>query len=227
MFKKITTYSWIFLIGLMGFFGNFASLGDIASSGLVTTTYAACVPTNTTTCPAVPQDDTTQKMLQSIVSGLNIILDGLTIIVAPAIILASWLMSPDWTSGDLFQIRPMIHDLWVTVANIAYFIYALLLVFIALATIFNSENYGYKQLLPKLALGIIMVPLTWWFVQFIISLATIVTASVISIPMEVVIEQQRTNASSWWTTPSIPSETRFSNDRSGLATSQRPCAPLV
>ena len=82
-----------------------------------------------------------QKMLNSLVAGLNIILDILTIIVTPAMILASWLMSPDWTSGDLFQIRPMLHSLWVTVANITYFIYAILLIFIALGTIFNSDKY--------------------------------------------------------------------------------------
>lgn len=99
---------------------------------------------------------------------------------------ASWLMSPDWTSGDIFNLRPKMHELWITVSNITYFIYAILLIFIALATIFNNEHYGYKALLPKLALGIILVPMTWWFVQFIISLSTIVTASVINIPAEVV-----------------------------------------
>jgi hypothetical protein len=122
-------------------------------------------------------------------------------------------MSPDWTSGDLFQIRPMIHELWIVVSNVTYFIYAILLIFIALATIFNSDKYGYKQLLPKLALGIIMVPLSWWFIQFIISLSTVVTASVINIPTEVVIEYNKTNASSWWTEPSIPKNTKFENTK--------------
>ena len=93
-------------------------------------------------------------------------------------------MSPDWTSGDIFGIRPVIHSLWVTVANVTYFIYAILLIFIALATIFNSDKYGYKQLLPKLALGIILVPLSWWFIQFTVSLASVVTASVMNIPAE-------------------------------------------
>lgn len=152
-----------------------------------------------------------QKGLNWLVAKLNIILDILTIIVTPAMILASWLMSPDWTSGDLFQIRPMLHDMWVIIANVTYFIYAILLIFIALATIFNSDKYGYKQLLPKLALGILMVPLTWWFIQFIISLSTIVTASVINIPMDVVIKYNETNQSSWWTEPSIPKETKYNN----------------
>lgn len=70
----------------------------------------------------------------------------------------------------------------VTISNITYFIYAILLIFIALATIFGRENYGYKAMLPKLALGIILVPFTWWFVQWTISLTSVITASVISIP---------------------------------------------
>ncbi len=164
-------------------------------------------------------------MLQSLVNGLNIILDVLTIIVTPAMILASWLMSPDWTSGDLFQIRPMIHDLWIVVSNVTYFIYAILLIFIALATIFNSDKYGYKQLLPKLALGILMVPLSWWFIQFTISLASVVTASVINMPTEVVIEYSKKNATSWWTAPSIPKETKFDTEKKN--TEKRPCALLA
>ena len=105
----------------------------------------------------------------------------------------------------------MLHDMWVTVANITYFIYAILLIFIALGTIFNSDKYGYKQLLPKLALGILLVPLTWWFIQFIISLSSIVTASVINIPTEVVINYNKNNSSDWWTEPSIPKETKYNN----------------
>lgn len=41
-------------------------------------------------------------------------------------------------------------------------------------------------MLPKLAVGILMVPFTWWFVQWTISLSTVVTASVINIPMDMI-----------------------------------------
>lgn len=153
-----------------------------------------------------------QEMMRSIVNGLNLALDLFTIVVTPAIILASWLMSPDWTTGDLFNLRPVLHDMWVMISNITYFIYAVLLIFIALATIFNSEHYGYKALLPRLALGIILVPLTWWFVQFIISMATIVTASVINIPAETLAKNiaNEQKADPWWGKPSIPIENAFS-----------------
>ena len=124
---------------------------------------------------------------------------------------ASWLMSPDWTSGDMFGIRPILHTLWVLIANVTYFVYAILLIFIALATIFNSDKYGYKQLLPKLALGILLVPLTWWFIQFIISLSSIVTASVMNIPMEALQANTQTNPT-LITSPSIRKKYIYEND---------------
>jgi len=104
---------------------------------------------------------------------------------------AGWLMSPDWTSGDLFGLREPMHKMWIIVSNIVYFIYAILLIIIALATIFGKDNFSYKTMIPRLALGILMVPFTWWFVQWTISLATVVTASVISIPMDMIKEDNK------------------------------------
>ena len=231
MLKKLATYICMLLIGGLGFLVNINSRDTINIGGNIV--YAEFIPcwngvrSNADgICPAAVDNADMQKMLQGLVNGLNIILDILTIIVTPAMVLASWLMSPDWTSGDIFQIRPMIHDLWVTVANITYFIYAVLLIFIALATIFNSDKYGYRQLLPKLALGILLVPLSWWFIQFVISLSTVVTASVISIPMEVVINYTKDNKSSWWTRPSIPEETKYSNGETDKDIDKKPCAPF-
>jgi hypothetical protein len=145
---------------------------------------------------------------------MNIILGLISIIVSPAVMFAGWLMSPDWTSGDLFGLRAVFYQLWITVSNITYFIYAVMLIFIALATIFGSDHYGYKALLPKLALGILLVPFTWWAVQFIISTATIVTASVMSIPHETLNELQSSNTQkdSWWNKPSIPTKIEVSSD---------------
>jgi hypothetical protein len=74
----------------------------------------------------------------------------------------------------------------VTVSNIVYFIYAILLILIALGTMFGQDKFSYKVMLPKLALGILMVPFTWWFVQWTISISSVITASVITIPMETI-----------------------------------------
>ncbi len=148
-------------------------------------------------------------MYNSLVAGLNIVLAALSFIVMPAIILASWLMSPDWTSGDAFGLRDVMHDIWIIVSNIIYFVYAILLIMIALGTIFGKDSFSYQKMLPKLALGILMVPFTWWLVQWTISLSTIMTASVISIPQEVM-DGLPQKEGSFWTTPLIPKDVTIS-----------------
>ncbi|GAB0174994.1 MAG: hypothetical protein HHAS10_08730 [Candidatus Altimarinota bacterium] len=213
--RKILTSIILSLTILGGFFIEIDTKStDILSSvSIVTPTFAAteCGGANQPQCTS---DEEMVKMYNKLIGGLNIALELLSFVVSPAIMLAGWLMSPDWTTGDLFNLRPILHDLWVLVSNITYFIYAILLIFIALATIFNSQNYGYKKLLPRLALGIILVPMTWWFVQFIISLSTIVTASVMNIPTEVMEKYMAGNNSpdSWWNTESIPDKYEFFTD---------------
>ena len=122
-------------------------------------------------------------------------------------------MSPDWTSGDLFGLRTPMYSLWVTVSNIVYFVYAILLILIALGTMFGKESFSYKVMLPKLALGILMVPFTWWLVQWTISLSAVVTASVITIPMETI----STDKNGWMSKPSIPTRVTINEDESGKA----------
>lgn len=127
--------------------------------------------------------------------------------ISPLILFVGWLMSPDWTAGDLFGLRVPMYNLWVIVSNIVYFVYAVLLILIALGTMFNQDKFSYKVMLPKLALGIIMVPFTWWFVQWTISIASVVTASTISIPAETMASLNAKSPSKWFSgKPSIPKE---------------------
>lgn len=222
MFKKILTSSLLTLVAFGGFFwvsleqwNNINGDKTIVASIGTSETYAAddCSwPNPPVPCLNANQDVKTKEMLNNLVAWINIVLDIVTIFVTPAIMLASWLMSPDWTAGDLFGIRPTLHNLWITVSNITYFIYAILLIFIAIATIFNSEHYGYKAMLPKLALGIILVPLTWFGVQFTVSVATYITAAAISVPYESISKFSEKDA--WWTTPSIPKNNEYDNDKS-------------
>ncbi len=65
-------------------------------------------------------------------------------------------------------------------------------------------------MLPKLALGIMMVPLTWLAVQYTVSLATYVTAAAVSVPAEAL--KTYTTDSSWWNTAFIPREMIYKNN---------------
>ncbi|MBC7498553.1 hypothetical protein H7170_02815 [Candidatus Gracilibacteria bacterium] len=213
LIRRLLTYSLLSLVALGGFFGNVhienkKSGVEIASISYERNgVYAALCAAGAASTASAPCESTASadqlKMWNSLIDGLNIILGIITAIVSPAIMFAGWLMSPDWTSGDLFGLRTPMYSLWVTVSNIVYFVYAILLILIALGTMFGKESFSYKVMLPKLALGILMVPFTWWFVQWTISLSAVVTASVITIPAETLGSKDGT---SWADTPSIPKD---------------------
>jgi len=53
------------------------------------------------------------------------------------VILAGWLLSPDWTMGDFFGLRAYFKEVWILVANIVYIIFALMLLYMAIMQIFG------------------------------------------------------------------------------------------
>ncbi len=198
MFTRILTSSLLFLIAIGGFVvsydtGTMRVSESYALGGGPTSPISENEidrgTTPATTAAAAKETDSSSNWLNEGIQAVNAILGIITVILSPAIIFAGWLLSPDWSSGDLFGLRGPMHKMWIIVSNIVYFIYAILLILIALATIFGKDTFSYKVMLPKLALGILMVPFTWWFVQWTISLSTIVTASVVSIPMETMKDQ--------------------------------------
>ena len=122
------------------FFGDFT---HITSSISGIDIYAADGAGNVTDTQTVStqEKNTTESTFESFNNIINVILGLLTALVSPLIMLASWLMSPDWTSGDLFGLRAPMYKIWIVVSNIIYLIYGLMLIIIAIATMFNSKNY--------------------------------------------------------------------------------------
>jgi hypothetical protein len=57
--------------------------------------------------------------------------------------------------------------------------------------------------------------MTWWFIQFVVSLSTIVTASVISIPTDTlgsIVEKKTGSDASWWDKKMIPEKITYDNN---------------
>ncbi|MBX9809423.1 hypothetical protein K2X92_03485, partial [Candidatus Gracilibacteria bacterium] len=237
--KKILTYSLLGLTAIGGFFGNV----DIDTSLENTSVISFSVGTNSTYSadPVDPYANETAKfarqgnpptktsatsqatidMYNNAIVAINGLLAVLSALVSPIILFVGWLMSPDWTTGDLFQLRTPMYKLWVTVSNIVYFIYAILLIMIALGTMFGQDKFSYKVMLPKLALGILMVPFTWWFVQWTISTANVVTAAVMTIPSETI----GAGDSAWFVDPSIPKNITVDNTSGTGMTSKKITCP--
>lgn len=128
-----------------------------------------------------PQSDS--DVIRAIVQILNIVFTLITFLLTPAVILAGWLLSPDWTMGDFFGLRPYFINVWVLVSNLVYIIFALMLLWMAVMQIFSSEsNYAFKKKLPRFLVGIMIVPFTWLIVSWTLSFANQAVAAVLSIP---------------------------------------------
>ncbi|MDD2916880.1 MAG: hypothetical protein PHH70_03495 [Candidatus Gracilibacteria bacterium] len=159
---------------------------------------------NPPSATATKMDDT----LSTIISLMNLLVESLTFIITPLIMLAGWLLSPDWTFGEIFGLRPILHQLWIFISNIVYVIFGFLLVFVAFANIFGGEHskaYEMKTYLPKLVVGMLIVPFTWFIVSAVLSISNVLTASVIQLPTST-IKQAGTKDGSFLETPIIPKE---------------------
>lgn len=100
----------------------------------------------------------------------------------------SWFLSPEWLNGQVFWlwIWEIFRSLWIMVSNVVYMVFAIIFVWIAFISIVwvQSANYELKKSLPKLILWVLMVPLTWFIVQFVISLTSVLTYSVMYLAVD-------------------------------------------
>ena len=83
--------------------------------------------------------------------------------------LVTLFLTPEWTSGTVFGLSKNLKDIWVLMSNIVYFAFAFILIAIAFANI----------------VWILIVPFSWFIVQFFVSLSSILTISALNLPFEV------------------------------------------
>lgn len=126
-----------------------------------------------------------------VLSLINSFISVISYISFPLVMLAGWLLTPDWTFGDIFGLRPILHSLWVLVSNVVYVIFALMLVVVAFVNIFSSnQHYELKSALPKLFKGILIVPFTWFIVSATLSISNILTASIMQLPLDMIMSTE-------------------------------------
>lgn len=121
---------------------------------------------------------------QKTVQTIQLFFQFLAVIMALMTNLVGWFLSPEWTSWDLIGISGMMKNIWIYVSNIVYFVFAMLFVWIALMNIIgkDGDNYKLKQAIPKFIVWVLIVPFSWFIVQFVISLSSVLTVGVLSIP---------------------------------------------
>lgn len=98
-----------------------------------------------------------------------------------------WLfLRPEWTSGSVIWLDTQLKTMWILISNIVYFVFAFIFVTIAFMNIvwWSGDNYELKKAIPKFIVWVLIVPFSWFFVQFILSLSSILTVAVLSLPFD-------------------------------------------
>lgn len=133
----------VFCAGLFVSVGevNIGSKGGVSlGNGGINAVWAADPPAGGATTGDTTKSDskeTTNDVMKGLTDFANVIIKLLSIFLAPLIMLAGWLLSPDWTFGDIIGLRPILHQIWVLISNIVYVIFGFMLVGIAFANIFG------------------------------------------------------------------------------------------
>lgn len=94
---------------------------------------------------------------------------------------------PGWVNGTMFGLQDYLKIIWVLVSNVVYFIFAGILIAIAFMNIIGKTDnniWELKQAMPKFIVGVLIVPFSWFFIQFLLSLSAILTVGVLTLPYD-------------------------------------------
>lgn len=98
---------------------------------------------------------------------------------------SSVLLHPGWTSWSVIWLDVQLKTLWIFVSNIVYFVFAMLFIYIAVMNIiWKWGDYELKNALPRFIIWVLIVPFSWFIVQFVISLSWVLTVWVLSLPYD-------------------------------------------
>lgn len=101
--------------------------------------------------------------------------------------LVTILTHPGWYNGEFFGMQGYFKDIWILVSNVVYFAFAFILIRLAFMNIIGKGegDFELKQALPRFVIGILIVPFSWFFVQFILSLSSILMVALMSLPHDI------------------------------------------
>lgn len=124
---------------------------------------------------------TTIQVTTQIVKWVSVLLGFVTFLVG-------LFLYPEWTSGSIVWLggsEGALKQMWILISNVVYFVFALIFIGIAFMNVIGKvESFQIKQALPRFILGVLVVPFTWFFVQFILSLSSLLTIGVLSLPYD-------------------------------------------
>lgn len=135
---------------------------------------------------AVDQAKTFEETKTKIAWVVQFISTVIAVFLALITYLVTMFLSPEWINGSLFWLNSVFKSIWILVSNLVYLIFAFILIWIAFMNIIWKwwDKYQLKQALPKFIVGILIVPFSWFLVNFILSLSSVLTISALNLPFD-------------------------------------------
>lgn len=132
--------------------------------------------------------DTTNNFEKKTIDVMNMFLKIFWSLLWVVTAFVSIFLHPGWYNGQIFDLNIYLKDIWILMSNVVYFIFAFLLIFIAFMNIIGKEwahqEYQLKSALPKFIVWVLIVPFTWFIVQFVLSISAILTVSMLALPFD-------------------------------------------
>ena len=123
--------------------------------------------------------------INEVIKVVNYILVMSSALLWAATAMISLFLTPGWVNGTVFGLDSYMKDMWIMISNIVYFAFAFILITIAFMNIIGKwDKWELKSALPKFIVWVVMVPFTWFFVQFILSISAILTVWVLTLPYD-------------------------------------------
>jgi hypothetical protein len=131
-------------------------------------------------------DATQTSWAEAALTVVEWLLKGISAILAILTYLVTLFLDPSWINGSFFGLTEKFRTIWIMVSNVVYFIFAVLLVWIAFMNIIwkEGDKYQLKQALPKFVVWVLIVPFSWFIVQMVLSISAILTVSAITLPYD-------------------------------------------
>lgn len=126
-----------------------------------------------------------KDMKSTIIEFSQYIATALWMILGLMTYLTTVFLSPEWTSGSLFGMTGKIKEIWILISNVVYLIFAFILIFIAFMNIlWKWWDWEVKQALPRFIVWILIVPFSWFIVQFLVAMSSVLTIASLNLPFD-------------------------------------------
>ncbi|PZM81972.1 hypothetical protein DLH72_04705 [Candidatus Gracilibacteria bacterium] len=139
-----------------------------------------------TNTPPNTQTDVSSETVETFIKFTSWVASIIAVLLGLLTYLTTIFLSPEWTNGSIFGMTEYLKGIWILVSNFVYFTFAFILIYVAFANIVGTSNNNLqiKQALPKFIVGILIVPFSWFLVQFMVSISSILTVASMNLPFE-------------------------------------------